>query len=135
MIAASDTQQTNIPYNFVLDHLTGSAIRVRSLFGSYSIYDGEKIVLVLRNKTDYVADNGVWVATTKEHHQSLKEDFPSMRSISMFTDGVSESGWQLLPADSDDFESSVLNVCELISKGDQRIGKIPKPRKKKNKKA
>ncbi|MBA3706177.1 MAG: hypothetical protein H0W84_09845 [Bacteroidetes bacterium] len=52
-----------------------------------------------------------------------------MRSIKIFGPGT--SGWQILPVDADDFETSVNRVCELILKGDVRIGKIPKPRQSK----
>ena len=73
-------------------------------------------------------DNGVWLATSREHHSSLKKDFPSMRTIRLL--GGSESEWQNLPLDSDDFEESVMKACRLILKGDPRIGKIPKRRQK-----
>ncbi len=52
-----------------------------------------------------------------------------MRTIKLF--GESVSSWQNLPYEADDFEASVLRACELIRKNDPRIGKIPKPRKKK----
>ena len=81
---------------------------------------------MLRNKKDFPKDNGVWLATTPEHHESLKSDFPSMRSISLF--GNSSSGWQNLPNDADDFEELAIKACRLILKGDLRIGKVPKPR-------
>jgi hypothetical protein len=42
--------------------------------------------------------------------------------------------WQNIPADEDDFEELVLNACHLILKGDVRIGKIPKQKKKAGKK-
>jgi hypothetical protein len=51
-----------------------------------------------------------------------------MRSIIMF--GPAPSGWQNIPVSADDFESSVVKVCEFIIAGDPRIGKIPKPKKK-----
>ncbi len=99
------------------------------MFGAHAIYIQEKIVLILRDKND--EDSGVWIATSQEHHQSLKKNFPSMRSIKIF--GTGESSWQVLPKEDDDFETSVNRVCDLILKGDIRIGKIPKPKKKKTK--
>ena len=36
---------------------------------------------------------------------------------------VHDSGWQPLPESAGDFETAAIRICELISKGDQRIGK------------
>jgi hypothetical protein len=38
--------------------------------------------------------------------------------------GKSVTGWQLLPADAPDFETSAANACELVLAGDPRIGKV-----------
>ncbi len=119
--------QKTVPFNFVIENLFALDPTIKAMFGAYAIYVGNKIVLILRDKKD--EDSGVWIATTPEHHASLKKDFPSMHSIKVF--GSGESGWQVLPMDADDFESSVNLVCDLILKGDKRIGKIPKPKKKK----
>lgn len=119
--------QKPVPFNFAIENLFALAPTIKAMFGAYAIYVGNKIVLILRDKKD--EDSGVWIATTPEHHASLKKDFPSMRSIKVF--GPGESGWQVLPMDADDFESSVNQVCDLILKNDKRIGKIPKPKKKK----
>lgn len=116
----------SIPFNFVLEYLSSAHVVIRPMFGCHAIYMSNKIVLILRNKKDFAKDNGVWLATTLEHHESLKSDFPSMRSISLFGNGL--SGWQNLPVDADDFEELTIKACRLILKGDHRIGKVPKPR-------
>ncbi len=113
------------PFEFVLEALSTLSPRTRPMFGCLAVYLGEKIVLVLRDKSD--GDGGVWLATTKEHHASLRAEFPTMRSIRVLGKGV--TGWQILPADAPDFEESVLRACELIARGDPRIGKIPKARR------
>ncbi len=118
--------QKSVPFNFVIENLFALNPIVKAMFGAYAIYVGSKIVLILRDKKD--EDTGVWIATIPEHHRSLKKDFPSMRSIKIF--GSGETGWQVLPMDADDFESSVNRACDFILKGDKRIGKIPKPKKK-----
>jgi hypothetical protein len=69
------------------------------------------------------SDNGVWLATTSEHHESLRRDFPQMRSIQVLGSGV--TGWQVLPADEEDFEAADLRACELVLARDPRIGKVP----------
>jgi hypothetical protein len=51
------------------------------MFGCLAIYVKDKIVLILRDEPETNADNGVWLATTQEDHQSLRREFPNMRSI------------------------------------------------------
>ena len=117
-----------IPFDFVLDRLAPCAPVVRPMFGCHAIYHGGKIVLILRKKAQAKYDNGVWLATSAEHHASLKALFPRMRSIRLF--GGKSSSWQNIPEGADDFEESVLTACELVLKNDPRIGKIPQPRRK-----
>jgi len=112
------------PFKFVIEHLETLNPITKPMFGCTAVYVENKIVIILRSKNENEEDNGVWLATTPEHHLSLKQEFPKMRSISIF--GSKPSGWQILPASASDFESSVVKACELILLGDQRIGKIPK---------
>jgi hypothetical protein len=118
-----------IPYEFVLEQLHRFSPTVKPMFGSHAVYIQNKIIFILRQKENAVADNGVWVATTSDHHESLRKEFPSLRSIGIF--GGGETGWQVLPEEADDFEESVIKACELVLRQDVRIGKIPKPKKKK----
>ena len=119
-----------IAFEFVIEQLDRSGPVVKPMFGCHAVYLKNKIVLILRNKETGDPDNGVWIATTPEHHASLKKDFPSMRSIKLF--GAKETSWQILPVDADDFEESVMKACEFILRQDPRIGKIPKEKKKKS---
>jgi hypothetical protein len=121
-------KRKNVPHEFVLDALSELDPWTRSMFGCLAVYVGEKIVLALRERPNAIDDNGVWIATTIEHHESLKEELPNMRSIGVLGKGV--TGWQILPADAPDFEESALHVCELIAQRDPRIGKIPKSKKR-----
>jgi hypothetical protein len=120
-----------IPFNFVLDQLLTLDPTTKPMFGCHAVYIGPKIMLILRNKETHTDDNGVWISTRTEHHATLKKIFPSMRSINVL--GIGETNWQILPVDEDNFEESALKVCELILKGDPRIGNIPKSKKKKKK--
>ena len=101
------------------------------MFGSLAVYVRDTIVMILRDRKDD-PNNGVWLATTEEHHRSLRREFPSMRSLSF--PGQDVTGWQVLPADADDFEEATLHACELVLNGDPRIGKVPKPRPSRAKK-
>jgi hypothetical protein len=116
-----------VPHEFVLDAIASLLPRTRPMFGCLAIYVQDKIVLILRDKRDQTADNGVWLATTEEHHQSLRREFPNMRSIRVL--GKKVTGWQVLPADAQDFEEQALRACELVVAGDPRIGKVPGARR------
>jgi hypothetical protein len=115
-----------MPHAFVLEAIADLAPRTRPMFGCIAVYVEEKIVLILRDKPADAADNGVWLATTAEHHDSLRSEFPHMRSIGVL--GREVTGWQLLPADAEDFEEAALRACALVRQGDPRIGKVPMPR-------
>jgi len=120
-------QRKAVPHAFVLEAIADLTPRTRSMFGCLAVYVDEKIVLILRDKPDGAPDNGVWIATTVEHHQSLRREFPNMRSIQVL--GKKVTGWQVLPVDASDFEEAALRACELIVSGDPRIGKVPGARR------
>lgn len=123
---AAARREKAVPHEFVLDELAPLSPVTRPMFGCLAVYVADKIVLILRDKAKSAADNGVWLATTAEHHDSLRREFPRMRSIRVF--GKEPTQWQVLPADDPDFETAALWACRLILAGDSRIGKIPKPR-------
>lgn len=112
------------PFEFILDALAPPAPLTRPMFGCLGVYVEDKIVLVLRERDDTPADNGVWLATSREHHASLRREFPRMRSIRLLSKNL--TNWQILPVDAPDFEESALRACELILARDPRIGKTPK---------
>lgn len=116
-------QRKPVPHAFVLDALAPVSPWTRPMFGCTAVYVGDKIVFALRDKPTYPHDNGVWLATTREHHSSLHAEMPNMRSIGLLGEDV--SNWQVLPIDAPDFEESVIRACELICEGNQRIGKVP----------
>jgi hypothetical protein len=118
-----------VPHEFVLEAISAISPWTRPMFGCLAVYVDEKIVLVLRDKQDHPADNGVWLATTLDHHESLRREFPAMRSIGVL--GKSVTGWQVLPAGAADFEELALRACELVVRRDPRIGKIPGARRSK----
>ncbi len=116
-----------LPHEFVLDAIAAASPWTRPMFGCLAVYVGNKIVLILRDKRGPDADNGVWLCTTEEHHDSLRREFPNMRSVQVFRKPV--TGWQVLPVDAPDFEEAVLRACELVVARDPRIGKMPKARR------
>jgi hypothetical protein len=114
------------PHEFVLEALAAVSPVTRPMFGCLAVYVKEKIVLILRDRPDEAADNGLWLATAAEHHASLRREFPHMRSIQLF--GTPITSWQVLPADASDFEESAIRACELVLARDPRIGRVPKAR-------
>lgn len=116
-----------VPHEFVLDAISTLSPKTRSMFGCLAIYVQDKIVFILRDKGDQAADNGVWLATTEDQRRSLRREFPSMRSIQVL--GKKVKGWQVPPADAQDFEEAALHACDLVLAGDPRIGKVPVKRR------
>lgn len=121
------TPRKAVPHEFVLDALAELTPRTNPMFGCLAVYVDDKIVLILRDKREPAADNGVWLCTTEEHHASLRAEFPSLRSIGVL--GKKITGWQVLPVDAPDFEEAALHACELVVARDPRIGKVPKSRR------
>lgn len=119
-------QRKAIPHEFVLDAIAPLSPATRHMFGCLAVYIEDRIVLILRDKRDKTADNGVWLATTEKHHRSLRLEFPNMRSVQLF--GKEVTDWQVLPADAQDFEEAALRACDLVLAGDPRIGKVPQRR-------
>jgi hypothetical protein len=126
-IAFGAKRRKTVPHEFVLDALAAVSPETRSMFGCLALYVEDKIVLILRDKPAKSADNGVWLATTREHHESLRGEFPNMRSVQVL--GKKVTGWQVLPADAPDFEEAALRACELVIAKDPRIGKVPASRR------
>jgi hypothetical protein len=120
-------QRKAVPHQFVLDAIAALSPTTCPMFGCLAVYVADKIVLILRDKRDETADNGVWLATTEDHHDSLRREFPNMRSIQALGKGV--TGWQVLPADAPDFEEAALRACQCILAKDPRIGKVPGARR------
>jgi len=113
-----------VPYNFVLDYLPDSVV-LKYMFGWYYIYWGKKLMIVLSKVAKRAEWDGIWIATEIEHHESLFKELPELQPF--FMDGVErQSNWLLLPADAEDFETSAIKICELISHGDIRTGRITK---------
>ncbi|MFB9841700.1 hypothetical protein [Mucilaginibacter ginsenosidivorans] len=114
-----------IPFDFVFDYLPHNVV-TKSMFGMQYIYLGTKLMLMLRKSVKEVEMNGVWVATAKEHHQSLEKDIPAMVGYVLDNGEIYESNWRLIKDDRDDFEEAAIKVCELIARSDPRIGKLTK---------
>jgi hypothetical protein len=97
------------------------------MFGCFALYLNKRLVFIVRKRKTHTDINGVWIATSRAHHRSLLNEFPSMRSISIL--GKDPTNWQMIPESAEDFEESTIRACTLVVKGDPRIGVVPGKRK------
>ncbi|MEO5685377.1 MAG: hypothetical protein ABIQ88_22205 [Chitinophagaceae bacterium] len=111
-----------MPFDFLLDYLPANVV-IRPAIGMYYIYWEKKIVLIFRKVSKNARHNGLWIATNKEQHASLKAELPAITNF-VFDEGATvDSAWLQLKDDHDDFETTAIRICELISHRDKRIGK------------
>ena len=117
-----------LPFEFILDYLYPLEPVIKPMFGCFAYYSGEKIVFIVRKKKDMPEQNGIWVATSREHHESLKAELPSLGNIGILG---KDTEWQMRHEDDPAFERYAIRICELVKLGDERVGRIPKKKKSK----
>jgi hypothetical protein len=120
-----------IPFDFIFDYLLPVDLTVKKMFGMVYLYIGTRLMLMLRNRANEPHLNGIWVATDPKHVVSLRKEVPSLMSFSALGIETPESKWQLLSPNEEDFETSAITICNLISRGDKRIGRVVKGKSKK----
>jgi hypothetical protein len=123
-----------IPFDFILDYLLPIETEIRPFFGMFSIYSGQKLLLMLRDRSNEPEMNGIWIAMNKGH-EGLKRELPGLREYPGARPGKKDDGWLLIPPDADNFEQLAIRICELIAHHDPRIGKIKPPWKSKSARA
>ncbi len=112
-----------MPFEFLLDYLNFRDVVIKPMFGMFYIYLHGRIILILRQRENDAQLNGIWVASLPPHHKSLRKEIPALTTIATFA-GKNESVWLLLPPASKSFETSAIQLCGLIMRGDVRIGKV-----------
>lgn len=120
-----------IPFEFVIDELNSIDPVVKPFFGAFGVYRSEIILFILWRKEEHPDDSGIWIATYKEHHESLKKEFPTLRGVNVLG---ANTNYLNLPEESENFESDALKLVQLILMNDSRIGRLPAKKKKKIKK-
>jgi hypothetical protein len=127
--SASTVQEINMkpensvaPFPFVLDELHEIHPAVRRMFGMTYLYCEETLLLALRDSARKPDTNGVWVYTQVEHLNRLRREFPLLPGHYFWKSG--KKGWVILASKLEYFEEYVLHACELILRGDHRIGRI-----------
>lgn len=112
----------SIPFDFLLDYLPATIKVVRAI-GMYYIYFDKKIVLMFRKTNKNPQHNGIWISTQKVHHAGLKTAIPAIHDF-VFDEGeVFNTAWLLLSDEHEDFETAAIQLCEMVSRKDERIGK------------
>ena len=119
-----------IPFDFILDYLLRIETEVRPFFGMFSIYSGQKLLLMLRERKNEPEMNGIWIAVSSGH-AALRAEMPGLRPYPGSAGGKKDNGWLQIHPDLDNFEELAIRICEMISHRDPRIGRIPPPRKPK----
>jgi hypothetical protein len=110
-----------MPFEFLLDYLPAGVI-VKPDISMFYIYFEGKILLIFRNTGKSPQHNGIWICTKREYHTSLKAEIPAINDFEL--DEGADSAWLLLSDDGDDFENAAIQLCDLVSRRDQRIGKV-----------
>ncbi|HEX8845263.1 MAG TPA: hypothetical protein VF791_11495 [Pyrinomonadaceae bacterium] len=111
-------------YQFVLDELAPVRPLVRRMFGFTHVYLDAKLLLSLRESAKQPQYNGVWLYTRAEHIESLRREFPTLPRRCFWRSRKSGSGWVILASGLEDFEEYAFRACELILKGDSRLGRV-----------
>ena len=111
-------------FQFVLDELAPLRPTVRRVFGLTYVYLDETLLLSLRESTRQPRFNGVWLYTQAEHVESLRREFAALPRRCFWKSARSRSGWVILAAELEDFEECAFRACELILRGDRRIGRV-----------
>ena len=111
------------PFQFVLDELIPIRPTVKRAFGLTYVYLGERLLLSLRQSEKQPRFNGVWLYTEAEHIESLRVEFPSLPRRCFWKSKKSGHGWVILAAELEDFEEYAYKACEMMLRGDKRIGR------------
>jgi hypothetical protein len=112
------------PFPFVLEELASIRPSIKRMFGFTSIYLEEKLLCSLRDSVKQPGSNGMWLYTTKEHIESLAREFPQLPKRQLWRSRSGDKAWIILASRLEVFEEYAFKACELILRGDQRIGRI-----------
>jgi hypothetical protein len=119
------------PHSFVLEALDALNPEVRRMFSGFAVYEGNRLILMLRDNAKSPRDNGVWLVLsegTDPADRALRREFPSLRRIELLGDKIGH--WLVIPSDSPNFETESLHACDLLLRHDARLGRIPESRRR-----
>lgn len=96
------------------------------MFGFTYVYLDDKLLFSLRDSLKRPGSNGMWLYTTAEHLESLGSEFPQLSKRYLWRSG--KNAWVILASKLEGFEEYAFKACDLILRGDQRIGKVSRGR-------
>ncbi|HYN23502.1 MAG TPA: hypothetical protein VES69_00500 [Pyrinomonadaceae bacterium] len=111
-----------VPFPFVLEELVSLRPTIKRMFGFTYVYLDHKLLFSLRDSVKQTGTNGIWIYTTDEHLESLAREFPQLPRRQLWRSG--KNCWVVLASRLADFEEYAFKACELVLKGDQRVGRF-----------
>lgn len=116
------SRKSQVPFAFVIDELAPLRPTIKSAFGFTYVYLDETLLFSLRDNVKRPTTNGMWLFTSKEHVDSLVKEFPELSKRQVWRSG--KNAWLVLASRLEYFEEYAFKACELILRGDQRIGRL-----------
>jgi len=110
-----------LPFSFIFEELVSIRPTIKRMFGFTHVYLDETLLFSLRDSAKQPGTNGMWLYTTSEHIESLAREFPQLPQRQLWRSG--KNAWVVLASRLGDFEEYAFKACELILKGDRRIGR------------
>ena len=121
---SNHSQKRRDPFPFVLEELSSIRPTIKHWFGFTSVYLDEKLLCSLRDSAKQPNTNGMWIYTTVEHVDSLGRESPELPKRQLWRSRSGNNAWVVLASRLESFEEYAFKACELILRGDQRIGRI-----------
>ena len=94
---------------------------LRAMFGTKAAYLGGRLVLCFSTRAE--PWRGILVATERQHHASLIQEFPGLSPHPILPK------WLYLPDAISNFESVAERLVRLVRQRDARIGVTPNPKR------
>ena len=118
------TAKRREPFPFILEELDSLRPTIKHMFGFTSVYLDEKLLCSLRDSVKQPGSNGMWLYTTRQHLESLAREFPDLPKRQLWRSRNGDKAWVILASRLENFEEYAFRACELMLKGDQRIGRL-----------
>lgn len=118
-------EERSHPFLYLVEQLSDDPSFIeRRMFGCLAVYYGGKMQLVLaaQGESPWM---GILIPTEREYHSSLVADFPALASHPVL------GKWLYIAESTTEFEPTIAEIVKLIARGDERVGILPKPRKRK----
>lgn len=116
------SRQKSLPFPFIIDELESLRPTIRNIFGFTHVYLEDRLLFSLRDAPTQCGSNGMWLYTTTDQVDSLGAEFTDLPRRQLWRSG--KKAWVVLASRLENFEENAFRACELILRGDQRIGRL-----------